>query len=197
MIQLLYHGHASLALSDQKQHTIEIDPYAGNDYIWDADLILITHHHHDHDRVELVKHKKNCQVVDPAVLHPDGKYLSMSFEGIDIQAVPACNAHHSIDIGMGLIIVMDGLKIYISGDTSWIPEMEKLSEEKIDYAFLCCDGIYNMGLTEAVKCRQAVGAKHTFVYHTSPQKLFDTDKIPEYTQAGFEYVLPGQVIELK
>ena len=49
MTQLLYHGHGSLALSTNKQWVVEIDPYAGNDYLWEANLILVSHHHHDHD----------------------------------------------------------------------------------------------------------------------------------------------------
>lgn len=196
MTQLLYHGHGSLALSSNHHRIIEIDPYAGKDYIWDADLILVSHHHYDHDKVDLVKHKKDCQVVDPTILHANGEYLSTKLDDILIQAVPAANDHHARDIGMGFIIQIDGIKIYISGDTSWLPEMKSWKEQKIDYAFLCCDGIYNMDLDEATQCKNEIGAKHTFVYHTSPEKLFDVDKIPAFVAAGFEYVLPGEMIEL-
>lgn len=197
MTQLLYHGHGSLALSTNKQWVVEIDPYAGNDYLWEANLILVSHHHHDHDRVDLIKHQKDCSVIDPAILHPDGKYLSMDFGEVTVQAVPAYNAHHPRDFGMGFVLMMDGLKIYLSGDTSYVEEMARLKELQLDYAFLCCDGIYNMDLSEAAKCRQIIGAKHTFVYHTSPEKLFASEKIPEFTASGFEYVLPGEVITLK
>jgi L-ascorbate metabolism protein UlaG (beta-lactamase superfamily) len=44
---------------------------------------------------------------------------------------------------------------------------------KLDYALLCCDGIYNMGPEEAATCAEIIGAKHNIPIHMKPGALFD------------------------
>ena len=44
-------------------------------------------------------------------------------------------------------------------------QMPLLAEKEIDYAFFCCDSVYNMGLEEAAKCAEMVGAKHNIPCH--------------------------------
>ncbi len=34
-----------------------------------------------------------------------------------------------------------------------------------DFAFFCCDVVYNMELEEAAECAEMVGAKHNIPYH--------------------------------
>ena len=43
--------------------------------------------------------------------------------------------------------------------------MPELSEKYIDYAFYCCDGIFNMDLDEAEECARLVRAQHDVPYH--------------------------------
>jgi len=45
-----------------------------------------------------------------------------------------------------------------------------IADKKLDYALLCCDGIFNMDVAEASKCAKAIGAKHTIHYHMEPVK---------------------------
>ncbi|NPV80548.1 MAG: hypothetical protein HPY52_09790 [Firmicutes bacterium] len=52
-----YLGHASVRIRTAQNTVIYIDPFAGDDYGGPADLILVTHDHGDHNRVDKVAKK--------------------------------------------------------------------------------------------------------------------------------------------
>ena len=61
--------------------------------------------------------------------------------------------------------------------------MPLLAEKEIDYAFFCCDGVYNMGLEEAAECAEMVGAKHNIPYHmitTTTGRPFDRELAEQF-----------------
>ncbi len=60
------------------------------------------------------------------------------------------------------------LKFYCSGDTSKTKQMAEFAKLKLDYAILCGDGIFNMGLKEAKECAEIIGAKHNIIIHLKP-----------------------------
>ncbi len=73
-----------------------------------------------------------------------------------------------------------------------------LAEKNIDYAFFCCDGIYNMGLDEAAECAELVGAKHNIPYHVTAKEgvVFDRELAEQFeapdrliVEAGEEIVI--------
>jgi len=61
--KLLYQGHASFRLIAKNGTVIYIDPAYGENYDLPADIILVTHEHHDHNKVELITQKKKCVVI--------------------------------------------------------------------------------------------------------------------------------------
>ena len=63
----------------------------------------------------------------------------------------------------------EGVSVYVTGDTSKTEQMPLLAEKEIDYAFYCCDGVFNMGLDEAAECAELVRAKHSIPYHVLAQ----------------------------
>ena len=70
-----------------------------------------------------------------------------------------------------------------AGDTSRTEQMAGLAERKIDYAFFCCDGVYNMDLPEAAECAKLVGAKHDIPYHViaaKDGKYFDRERAEQF-----------------
>ena len=169
--KLLYQGQGSVRIQTAEGKVIYVDPYAGSGYDLPADLILVTHGHRDHNNLDLIKTRNDgCAVVTHVEALKDGKHQSFDFGFVKVEAVEAGNnKNHDITKCVGYVLTLtDGKTIYLSGDTSTTEQMSKLADRKLDYAFFCCDGKYNMGLEEAAKCAELVGAKHNVPYHMAP-----------------------------
>lgn len=141
-----------------------------------ADIILITHEHHDHCSSEDVKkiQAKDTVIVAPAdcldklsgnvrVIKPGDKINVM---GIDIEAVPAYNTnkkfHPRANNWVGYIFTMKGQRIYLAGDTDYIPEMKNI---KCDIALLPVSGTYVMTADEAVQAALDIKPKTAIPMH--------------------------------
>lgn len=178
MARLLYQGHASIRIETKEGKVIYIDPYAGEGYDKDPDLVLITHEHYDHNAVHLLSLKPSTIVIRAKDALQNGIYYSFDYFGVHIQVVPASNQNHPINECVGYLLTLEGNTIYIAGDTSYLPFMEeKLSKTRIDYAFLPIDGIYNMGPEEASKAAHIIKPIHLLPYHTHPGMLFDIAQV--------------------
>jgi len=172
MPKLFYQGHGSFWLTSDDKTVIFIDPFIGEGYDIPADIILITHQHPDHNQIDLITQKPGCEIISNVEAMAGGKHNTFTILGIEIEAVEAgYNQGHAPDDSVGFIITIDGLKLYFCGDTSKTPQMETLKARELDYAFLCADGHYNMGLEEAAECASLIGAKHNVPVHLNPGEL--------------------------
>ena len=196
MAKLLYQGHGSFRLTTGDGVVVFIDPYVGEGYDIPADIVLITHQHADHNNIGLITQKPGCTVISNEEALEGGKYNTFSVNGIDIEAVEARNKNHTPDECVGFILVTDGLKLYFSGDTSKTAQMSEFAARKFDYAFLCCDGFYNMGLDEAAECAELIGAKHNTPVHMKPGELFDRALAEQFTGPNRLIVEAGEEIDL-
>ena len=201
--RLLYMGHASLRITTPEGKVIYIDPYAGEGYDPAADLILVTHEHYDHFNPDkVVNRNPDCKVITWQEALADGTHQTFDLGFATVEAVEAGNnQYHSTESCVGYIVVLtDGTSVYVTGDTSTTQQMPSLAEKEIDYAFFCCDGIYNMDLEEAARCAELVGAKHNIPYHMTAADsgaLFDRSRAEQFDVPDLLVIENGQEIELE
>lgn len=197
--RILYQGHGSLRVITAEGKTIYIDPYAGKGYDLPADLILVSHGHSDHTKTEKIKKKNpDCRIITWKEALEGGIHRSFDFGFVTVEAVEAgYNRNHDVKECVGFVLTLpEGITVYISGDTSKTKQMPQLAERKIDYAFFCCDGIYNMDIDEAIQCAELVCAKHNIPYHMAPGRLFDRKRAEKFNAPGLMIVPDGKEIEL-
>ena len=169
--KLIYLGHASLRIETSDGKVIYIDPYSGDDadYEKPADLILVTHDHFDHNETKKVKNRKDdVKIITEKEALKFGAHQNFHFDFAEIKSVEAgFNQFHDEKKCVGYVITLkSGIKLYVAGDTFLTPNMEKLAEEKIDYAFFPMEGVYTMKPEEATIFAEKVQAKHNIPYHT-------------------------------
>ena len=101
-----------------------------------------------------------------------------------VEAVPAYNItegrtqFHPQGRDNGYILTIDGLRIYIAGDTEDIPEMASIKD--IDIAFLPCNQPYTMTTSQLVKAAKIIKPKVVFPYHYGQT---DVSTLPSQLQA--------------
>lgn len=199
MATLLYQGHASLRITTAEGKVVYVDPNAGEGYGPPADLILVTHQHGDHNRLNLITSKNpECQIITEKEAMKDGMHQTFDLGYVKVEAVEAGNKNHDPKQCVGYILTFsDGVQVYISGDTSKTAQMETFAQRKLDYAFFCCDGVYNMDIAEASECAALIGAQHTIPYHMAPGELFSRERAEQFEAAGRLIVAGGEEITLE
>lgn len=197
MRKLLFQGHGSYRILTDEGIVIYVDPFLGEGYNLVADIILVTHEHNDHNHIELVPKKDETIIIRANNLRTGNIYHKTSVHGIEIEAVEAYNAKHDRATCVGYVLRFDGISLYASGDTSLTEDMEnKLPVYNLDYALLPIDGIYNMDVTEAIKCAEIIGAKHTIPIHMKPMELFDEKIASKFITESALIVPAGKEIDL-
>ena len=196
MAKLLYQGHGSFRLESAAGTVVYIDPFAGEGYDLPADGILVSHEHHDHNAVELVTLKEGGRIWRAADLLHAGRYDQCEVGELVAAAVPAYNKNHDRDACVGFMVGADGKVLYFAGDTSTTDSMPAMRLDGIDYAFLPCDGIYNMDVKEASACAETIHAKHSTPVHMAPGALFDEKIAAAFEGPGKLVLRPGEEIDL-
>jgi len=194
--KLLYQGHGSFRITAQDGTVMYVDPFAGEGYDVPADIILVTHQHYDHNVIELITQNPDCMLISNVEALEGGKHNTFTIGSIVVEAVQAYNSNHDVKECVGFVITVDGIKIYIAGDTSKTDDMKKMAAMKLDYAFLPCDGVYNMDLKEAAECAVLIGAKINVPMHMLPGELFSREIAEKYEAPNRLIVEAGEEIEL-
>ena len=177
--------HASIrVVYDGKE--IEIDPCAKlRDRTVDytvmpkADFIFVTHEHGDHydpqtikmltaDHTLLIMNQRCAEMYGSGKAMKNGDNMQVA-NGITVEAVLAYNTteshqqFHPQGRDNGYVITIDGLRIYIAGDTEDIPEMEGIKD--IDIAFLPCNQPFTMTPEQLIRAAKVIKPKVLFPYH--------------------------------
>jgi len=165
-----------------------------------ANYVLLTHEHGDHFDKEALAMMPNAEIVTNARCAEMLGYGTVMANGdnrtlrddIKVEAVPAYNKSegrtqfHPKGRDNGFILTLDGLRIYIAGDTEDIDEMADIKD--IDVAFLPCNLPFTMAPEQLVNAVNIIKPKVVFPYHYSstdvsvlPGQLPDTDvRIRQY-----------------
>lgn len=198
MATLLYQGHGSFRVTTAEGKVIYVDPYAGEGYNLPADLILVSHQHGDHNQLDLIESKKpDCVLITEAEALKDGKHQTFDLGYVTVEAVEAANSNHDPKQCVGYILTFsDGVQLYATCDTSKTAQMETFAQRHFDFAFFCCDGVYNMDPHEASECADLVGAGHSIPYHMKPGELFNRECAEKFTAKNRVIVAAGEEIPL-
>ncbi|MCR5207040.1 MAG: MBL fold metallo-hydrolase [Eubacterium sp.] len=201
-LKVIFMGQGSLRFVTPENKVIYVDPYAGKNYDSAADLILVTHAHFDHCQTDKIKKRaEGCKIITQNEALEGGTHQTFELGFVTVEAVEAGNnKNHSIKECVGYLLTFtDETTVYISGDTSKTKQMESLAKRRIDYAFYCCDGVYNMGMDEAAECAAIVGAKHDIPYHNAPGNIithFNKKSALKFKSDNLLVLDPGKEYEL-
>lgn len=194
---LYYLGHASVKIKTSRGLVIYIDPSYGEDYSEPADIVLITHYHEDHYKLDKISKAKKYKLITPEDALKDGVHQKLEVMGIKVESVAAYNSNHSVTETVGYILEFDGIKLYHAGDTSKIKEMAELPSKNITYALLPIDGTYNMGPEEATEVANIIKAKYYIPIHTGPDGVFSEENVAKFKVDNKVVLKPGTKLELK
>jgi len=188
-IKLTWYGHAAFALNVGGTHIL-VDPFLTNNALApisaaevEADYILITHGHGDHvgDAVAIAK-RTGAQCVsnfeicnwlqsqEVTRVHPQhiggGFYHPFGYLKLTI-------AHHGSGLPdgsyggspCGLLLTVEGKKIYLAGDTGLFYSMRLIGEEGIDLAALPIGDNFTMGPDDALRAVKLIEPRIVIPIH--------------------------------
>jgi len=188
-VTITFIKHGALMISYDGTY-LQVDPvtmFAHYSTFPKADYILVTHEHGDHldgkaidtltqADTRLILNPSSRAIIGRGESIKNGQRLQLRND-ILLDAVPAYNTtperekYHPRHRDNGYILTIDGLRIYIAGDTEDIPEMSELKE--IDIAFLPVNQPYTMTVAQAVRAAKMFSPKVLYPYHFG-----DTDVKP-------------------
>ena len=172
--------HSSIKINKEK--VIYIDPFKIEKNYNDADIVFITHDHYDHYSEEDIDEviNENTIIIIPEELltkllrkginknaiitvEPNEKYM---VQGIKFETIPAYNTnktfHPKKNGWVGYIIIINGIRYYIAGDTDITEENKKV---KCDVAFVPVGGTYTMNFKEAANLINEIKPKIAIPIH--------------------------------
>ena len=152
-----------------------------------ADYIFVTHEHFDHldttaikqltdGNTRLITNQRCAEMLGYGRVMANGDRLQLA-DDFTVEAVPAYNTSeghqqfHPKGRDNGFILTLDGLRVYIGGDTEDIPEMANIKD--IDIAFLPCNQPYTMTVEQLVNAARIVRPKVLFPYHYGQTDVSD------------------------
>lgn len=191
MLTLRYHGHSCWEIEDGK-HRLLVDPFLEGNPLADVtpdaftklDALLVSHGHGDHigDGVAIAKRTGALVISNYEIVN---YFTSKGCNGHPLHIgggrtfpfghVKLTIAHHgstgpngeALGNPAGLVITIGGKKLYHSGDTGLFLDMKLIGEMNgpLDVALLPIGDNFTMGIDDAVKATEFLGAKVSIPMH--------------------------------
>lgn len=183
-LHCIKHGSLAIRMADK---WIYIDPVAdkippATDYSQrpKADYIIVTHEHPDHldtkaieqlltPKTMIIANPRSAEILGGKVESLENYESKLIDKKWTIDAVPAYNSspekqqYHPKGRDNGYVLTIEGLRIYVAGDTEDIAEMENIKD--IDVAFLPCNLPFTMTPQQCVKAALIIKPRVLFPYH--------------------------------
>lgn len=202
-VHCIKHGSLSINVGDKWIYvdpvTDKVQPVTDYTTLPKADYILVTHEHADHldaKAIEQLTKEGTTLIANPRsseILGGKGTVLAYnndtfesrftSEEGWGVDAVPAYNISadkqqfHPKGRDNGYVLSIEGLRIYIAGDTEPIPEMKDIND--IDVAFLPCNLPFTMTPEQLAEAAKVIRPKVLFPYHYGKTDIIQVEKLLE------------------
>ncbi len=139
---------------------IYIDPTGITTTPADADFILLTHNHGDHQSIAVINRLRKASTVfvssppgvpalqnsfPGATIHAVTPGATLTLGGVEVETVPMYNivktGHLRVMNFVGYVLNIDGVRVYHAGDTERIPEMKTFA---VDVALLPLGQVFTM-----------------------------------------------------
>jgi L-ascorbate metabolism protein UlaG (beta-lactamase superfamily) len=217
-MEITWLGHSAVKIKGSK--ILFIDPFfTGNPScptspgeVKEADIVIVTHHHSDHlgDAFLLAK-KTGATLVGIHEIAVDAQAEGITAEGMNIGGtievkgvkIHMVVAHHSAEKGnaTGVVVEMDGRRIYHAGDTGLSYDMKLVAEFfRPDLSFIPIGDRYTMGIPSAVKAVEFTQTKRVIPVHygTFPIVQADPQEFKRRVGKAAEVIVlkPGQTYTL-
>jgi len=165
--------HGASMFIEGAGRVLYIDPVGESSYKAGpkADIILITCDRPEHLDATAIQHisKKNTAIIAPAGPATQLKQSTAIANGetvrsgeIVIEAVPAFQTAADRGQANGYILTYPGLRVYVSGDTTFFPEMKTI--KNIEVAFMSIGSPTGMSIEDAIKAVHVIKPKTLFPY---------------------------------
>jgi L-ascorbate metabolism protein UlaG (beta-lactamase superfamily) len=192
-MEITWLGHSAIKV--QGSRIVYIDPFlTGNpaaaiaaEKIVKADLVVVTHHHGDHlgDAFAICK-KTGATLAGIHEIAVEAQARDIAAEGMNIGGtievkgvkVHMVVAHHSAEKGnaAGVVIEMDGKRLYHAGDTGLTYDMKLVGEFfHPDLSFIPIGDRYTMGIASAAKAVEFIQTKRVIPIHYGTFPIVSTD----------------------
>lgn len=202
MLKVTWLGHSAVKITGSK--TVLIDPFiTGNpsavikvEDIGHVDMVFVTHYHGDHvgDAFAICK-KTGAKLIAIHEIAVEAEAQQIAAEGMNIGGTVAVGdvrfnmvpALHSAEKGTpaGVVVEIDGKKIYHAGDTGLTYDMKLIGEFfKPDLSFLPIGDRYTMGIASAVKAVEFVQTRRVIPIHYNTFSLINSDPQVFKTKVG-------------
>jgi L-ascorbate metabolism protein UlaG (beta-lactamase superfamily) len=217
-MEITWLGHSAVKIKGTK--TVYIDPFlTGNpvasttpEEITEADVVIVTHDHGDHkgDSFDICK-RTGATLVSVHEVAVQAEAEGIPAEGMNIGGTIESNgviihmvqALHSSETGdpTGVVVELDGQKIYHAGDTGLTYDMKLIGEFfQPDLSFIPIGDRYTMGVGSATKAVEFVQTKKVIPIHYGTFPIVSADPEEFKSRVGdiAEVIIlqPGEVFTL-
>ena len=196
-------------------------PYLYDPLSLELDAVVATHAHYDHfdpDSVPLLLRDGKTRLVAARDVQAEAEKLGLDSKQITYLGVGdiyddgnvtikafACDHGELAPDALGLLITLDGKRIYITGDTAYRADyFENPELAGVDVLILPINGAFgNLNATEGARAAGVIGAGLTipchywnFAEHGGDPALFAETMKTQYPDLAYLLMRPGESIEL-